>query len=77
MWYNSPEPTHLADHNGALVIECEACGRRGVFHKPRDLVATIGNPPLEDIPRITAIRGGCKLAAEKKGAGCGARIGKM
>jgi len=56
-----------------LTIACTLCARRGVY-KVTSLRTTHGNPPMEDLPRLVAMKGGCQLATRYPGTGCDAHF---
>lgn len=54
-----------------LKIACAPCGRHGDY-STRTLRALYGNPPMEELPRLIALRGNCPLALRYPGTECGA-----
>lgn len=71
---NAPDPNdfsgHLADYRfPRLGIACGPCGRNGSY-RVTTLRTLLANPPLEEVPRLLAIKSGCPLATRFPGRDC-------
>ena len=73
---NAPDPNdfsgHLADYRFPRIeIACGPCGRLGRY-KVSTLRTMLSNPPLDEVPRLLAIKAGCPLATRYPGRDCSA-----
>ena len=56
-----------------VTIACTVCARRGVY-RIKSLRSVHGNPPMADLPRLVAMKGGCQLAIRYPGTACDAHF---
>lgn len=56
-----------------VTIACTVCARRGTY-KVKNLRTVHGNPPMADIPRLGAMKGGSQLAIRFPGIDCDAHF---
>ncbi len=56
-----------------LRLVCVPCGREGSY-RPATLRTMLGNPPMEDVPRLLAIKAGCAMATRHPGTSCSATL---
>jgi hypothetical protein len=60
----------LADYrHKRLHVACGPCSRQGDY-KVSSLRMMLGNPPMDEVPRLLAIKAGCALATKFPGRDC-------
>jgi hypothetical protein len=65
---------YLSDYmHDRLRIACGPCGRDGDY-RVKSLRTMLGNPPMEEVPRLLAIKAGCALATRFPGHECRANF---